>query len=246
MKVISKVNTKRLVKGAVYDVVKLQASNTGQNRYFRPRVTIRLNSEINQNFSVNNFKLENGDDLPQIDWTSEHYKLNHYNWSELRITEKNIKEGDYVVYTRNSHSSLITDRKYKVEKINHRVYNSTFGNQFSEIEIKVEGSTRFYKSYSFRKCTADETRETNLKLVFDENSDLEKVDKSKRKFDYYNPEEKERILLEILFKSAIDKNRNNLSVVDWAITKIAESMKLKNEDFETILDKDLKTTLNLI
>lgn len=246
MKVVSKVNTKRLVKGAVYEVVKLQANNSSKNRYFRPRVTIKLNSECNQNFSITNFSLENGDSLPLIDWTSDTHKMNSFNWSDLRIRENNIKEGDYVVYTRNSHSSLVQDRKYKVSKLNHRVYKSSFGNHFTEIEIKVEGSTRFYKSYSFRKCTPDEVRETNLKLVFDENSDLEKVDKTKRKFDYYSQKEKEKKILEILFKSAIDKNRNNLSVVDWAIKKVATSLKLKEEDFTEVLNKKLNSILESI
>lgn len=245
MKVISKVNTKRLVKGSSYDVVKLQNSNSNQNRYHRGRVTIKLNDDVTQGFSINNFKMENGSDLPQIDFVSDWWKLNHINPWDLRITESNIKEGDFVVYTRSSHRSLITDKKYKVEKVNNRTYKSPYGNSHSEVEIKVEGSTRFYKSYSFRKCTTEETRDTNLKLVFGEDADVMIVNKNKRKIDIFTEEEKQKILLEILFKSAVDKNRNNLSVVDWAISKIGYTFKLNTDDFTELLKKDLNIILCL-
>lgn len=244
MKVISKVNTKRLVKESSYDVVKLQNSNSNQNRYHRGRVTIKLNDDVTQGFSINNFKMENGSDLPQIDFVSDWWKLNHINPWDLRITESNIKEGDFVVYTRYSHRSLITDKKYKVEKVNIRTYKSPYGNSHSEVEIKVEGSTRFYKSYSFRKCTMEETRDTNLKLVFGEDADVMIVDKKKRKIDIFTEEEKQKILLEILFKSAVDKNRNNLSVVDWAISKIGYTFKLNTDDFTELLKKDLNAILS--
>jgi hypothetical protein len=238
MKVKSKVNTKRLVKGAIYDVMKLHGSNPNNLRYFRPRVVVKLTGNLNQNFSVNNFTLEDGRPIPQIDWTSDEHKMNHIDLWSLRITETNLKEGDYVVYIRNTHSSLITNRKYKVEKI----YHTKFGS-YSEIKIKIEGSTRFYKSFSFRKCTAEEVRETNLKLVFDESSDLAVVNTKKRKFDFFTKEEQEKILMEIIFKSAIDKNRNNLSILEWAISRVEPTMKLRKEDFEEIMNKDLKSII---
>ena len=244
MKVKSKVNTKRLVKNSIYEVVKLQNSGSNQSKYYRGRITVRLNDDVIQSFSVNNFKMEDNSDIPQTDFISDWYKLNQINPYDLRITEKNLKEGDFVIYLRNSHRSLITNKKYKVEKINVKSYNSSWGNTYQEVEIKVEGSSRFYKAYSFRKCTTEETRDTNLKLVFGEDADLVKVDKSKRKIDIFTEEEKQKILLEILFKSAVDKNRNNLSVVDWAISKIGYTFKLNVDDFTELLKKDLNTILN--
>ena len=245
MKVKSKVNTKRLVKGSIYEVTKLYNSNSNQNKYYRSRITIKLNDGVTQTFSINNFKMEDGTDIPQIDYVSEWWKLNYINPYDLRINESNIKEGDFVIYLRNSHRSLITDKKYKVEKVNIRTYKSPYGNSHSEVEIKVEGSTRFYKSYSFRKCTMEETRDTNLKLVFGEDADVMIVDKKKRKIDIFTEEEKQKILLEILFKSAVDKNRNNLSVVDWAISKIGYTFKLNTNDFTELLKKDLNSILTI-
>jgi len=245
MKVVSKVNTKRLVKGATYEVINLINNPTSQkNRWHRFRITVKLNDGVSQSFSVLNFKMENGDELPKIDWECQNHKMTHINLWEYRITKDNIKEGDYVVYQRNSHSSLVEGKKYKVDKINIKVYKSNFGNSHEELEIKVEGATRFYKTYSFRKCTADETRDINLKLVFDENPDLAKVDKKKRKIELYSEVEKTKILTEVLFKSALDKTRNNLSVVDWAIKKVGSTYGLTPEDFEKILDKTLEKIIN--
>lgn len=244
MKVRSKVNTKRLVKGALYDVMKLHNNNVNNLRYFRPRVVVKLTETLNQNFSVNNFTLEDGSQLPEIDWTSDEYKMNHVDFWSLRINETNLKEGDYVVYIRNSHSTLINNRKYRVEKIKQKKYNSYSGHGYIEIEIKIEGSTRFYKSHSFRKCTPDEIRETNLKLVFDENTDLEVVNTKKRKFEFFTKEEQEKLLMEMIFKSAIDKNRNNLSIIEWAISRIDPTLKLKEDDFKEILEKDLKSIID--
>jgi hypothetical protein len=245
MKVKSKVNTKRLVKGSIYEVTKLYNSNSNQNKYHRSRITIKLNDGVTQTFSINNFKMEDGTDIPKIDYVSEWWKLNYINPYDLRINESNIKEGDFVIYLRNSHRSLITDKKYKVEKVNIKSYKGYAGNSFQEVEIKVEGSTRFYKAYSFRRCTVEETRDTNLKLVFGEDTDLVKVDKSVRKIDIFSEEEKQKILLEILFKSATDKNRNSLSVVDWAISKIGYTYKLNIDDFTEILKKDLNSILTI-
>jgi hypothetical protein len=241
MKVVSKVNTKRLVKGASYEVIKLINNPTAQkNRWHRFRVTVKLNDGVSQSFSVLNFKMENGDELPKIDWECQNHKINQINYLDYRITKDNTKEGDYVVYQRNSHTSLVEGKKYKIEKLNIRVYNSTFGHTYEELDIKVEGASRFYKSYSFRKCTAEEIRDINLKLVFDENPDLLKVDKKKRKIELYSEEEKSKILAEVLFKSALDKTRNNLSVVDWAIKKIGSTYGLIPEDFSEIMDKKLQ------
>lgn len=245
MKVKSKVNTKRLVKNSIYEVVKLHNSGSNQSRYYKGRITIKLNDDIVQSFSVNNFKMEDGTDVPTIDFVSDWWKLNQVNPYDLRITENNLKEGDFVIYQRNSHRSLITGKKYKVEKVSIKSYKSTWGNNYQEVEIKVEGSSRFYKAYSFRKCTTEETRDTNLKLVFGEDADVMIVDKKKRKIDIFTEEEKQKILLEILFKSAVDKNRNNLSVVEWAISKIGYTFKLNTDDFTELLKKDLNTILSL-
>ena len=105
MKVISLKNTTKLVKGGIYDVLKLQNQNTSTSRYFRPRVLIKLNDSQSFWFNVNNFKLENGNDLPETNWVDS--SIDTTNYSDLRMTSTyKPKVGEYVVYTANSHKTL--------------------------------------------------------------------------------------------------------------------------------------------
>ena len=157
MKAICKTNnTKRLVKGAIYDVHRLENLSTSTKK-ITPRIWVSINGGI-CSFSMNNFKLENGDNFPEISWTSDHYKQVLSEYSQTRIDNKTITKGDYVVYRRNSHKSLITNGKYKVTGVREIQHKSYGGTTWTELEIQVEGSTRYYKQYSFRKCSVQESR----------------------------------------------------------------------------------------
>jgi hypothetical protein len=59
-------------------------------------------------------------------------------------------------------------------------------------------------------------------------------------------EQKVKILSALLFTSSLDRNRNNLSVVEWAIQKTGKSYKLTPEDFEPIANLTLKEILELM
>ena len=72
MKLISKKDTKKLVKGAIYDAIKIETKKTNTN-YFRPIVVIRINN--NQvSFTPNSFTLTNGEDIPEMNWISPTYE----------------------------------------------------------------------------------------------------------------------------------------------------------------------------
>lgn len=246
MKVISKSNTKRLVKGAVYEVLKLENLKTPNN--FRCSVIIKLNETLSKSFNTKSFALEDGTDLPEINWESDEWKDQTTNWRQGRITHDNIKKGDYVVYNRNSHKGLIFGKKYKVEEVNIVNHKNTWGgntsHNWTEVQIKVEGSSRFYKSYSFRKCTPQESRDITLNVLFDEETGLEKVDKNVRKIDKYDESTKEQLLIKILLSSMLDSNRNNMSVIEWAIHKIANQYSLKESDFTGLMSYDLITIIS--
>lgn len=245
MKVISTSNTKRLVKGAVYEVLKLDnLSMSGKN--FRPSVIIKLNDVLSRSFSVKSFKLEDGSDLPEINWESDEWKEKTTDWSQGRIQPDNIKKGDYVVYRKNSHKNLIYGKKYKVEDINVINHKNTWGtstHNWTEVQIKVEGSSRFYKSYSFRKCTPQEARDISLNVLFDQETGVEKVDENIRKIDKYDEVTKEKLLIKILLSSMLDSNRNNMSVTQWAINKIATQYSLKESDFTNLMNCTLETLI---
>lgn len=236
MKVISKINTAKLVKGITYDVIRLSNSNKSKNGYYnRKFVEIKLNEKSSYTFSVYNFTTENGDNLPEIDWTSDIHKNKLQEYESTKITPETLKIGDYVVYERNHHVGLIANKKYKV--VNIKVNNF---NRWYDIEIQIEGSPRYYKAYSFRKCTLEEVRKMSLGVFFDEKPDIKKIDLTKRKFDQLDEEQKPKLLASLLFSAYLDKNRNNLSVVEWAAEKIGKTYKLTPEDFEPLMKHTLQ------
>jgi hypothetical protein len=242
MKIISKINTAKLVKGMTYDVIKLNNSSQRKSGYYiRKFVEVKLNENTTYTFSVNNFTTENGDPLPEIDWTSEQFKNKIQEYESTKITPETIKAGDYVVYLRKDHVGLITGKKYKINNVKINNYN-----RWADIEIQIEGSHRYYKSYSFRKCTVEEVRKMSLGVFFDEKPDVQKIDYNKRKIDQFDEEQKVKILSALLFTSSLDRNRNNLSVVEWAIQKTGKSYKLTPEDFESIANLTLKEILELM
>lgn len=239
MKVISKLNTGKLVKGMFYDVIKLMNSGQRKNGYFIRRfVEVKLNDKSTYTFSVHNFTTENGENLPEIDWTSDIHKNRLHEFESTRITTETLKVGDYVVYLRNHHIGLITDKKYKVTNIKINTHA-----RWSDMEIQIEGSTRYYKTYSFRKCTIEEVRKMSLGVFFDEKPDIQKINYSKRKIDQIEGEQKIKLLATILFTATLDRSRNNLSIIEWAAQKTGKTYKLTSEDFDPIINLTLNELL---
>jgi hypothetical protein len=239
MKAICKTNNiKRLVKGAIYEVHKFSTPLKGT-----PRVWVDINGSI-CSFSMSNFKLENGENFPATDWTSDYYKQLSAEYTQTRI-DNSIKKGDYVVYRRNSHKNLVINSKYKVtdvREVTHKGYGSS---TWTELEIQVEGSNRFYKRYSFRKCSVQESREISLGEVLGEETGVSKIlGKDERKIDKYDDETKERMLTKILFTASLDPNRNNMTIVQWACNKVGTNLSLIESDFEPIINKSIKSILD--
>jgi len=244
MKVICTGNTKRLVKGATYEVLDLKNLDTSNSKYFRPHIIIKLNETNSCTLNIRNFKLENGDPLPEINWSSDEWKTKQTEYGQSRISTSNpIKAGDYVTYMRNSHKGLIGGKIYKVSNVRELHHKSYGGTTWSELEIQVEGSARFYKTYSFRKCTPQVAREISLNTLFDEETGVMSVDKSIRKIDKYEPSDKESLLIKILMSAALDSNRNNMTIVDWACRKTGIQFDVRPDDFNSIITNPLSTIL---
>jgi hypothetical protein len=244
MKVICTGNTKRLVKGSTYEVIDLKNINTGGN-YFRPYIVIKLNDTTNCRLHIRNFKLENGDPLPEINWSSDEWKNSQTEYGQSRISSTNpIKIGDYVSYTRNSHKGLIPYKIYKVSNVREFQHKSYGGTTWTELELQVEGSRRFYKTYSFRKCTPQVTREISLNTLFDEETGVMSVDKSIRKIDTYDDTSKEKLLIKILMSASLDMNRNNMTIIEWACNKTGNQYDVKPDDFNSIITNSLSSILD--
>lgn len=233
------------MKNATYRVASFQNKTNG-SPYFRPTIRIYLTDDNIQNFPLDSFKPIIGDTFQQIDYVSEEYRLFLDEKSEMKI-DKNLKSGDYVVPTHDGLKTLVKGRKYKVKDVRVFDHKSSMGAvTWSDIKIKLEGSERWYISWTFRKCTNQEAREISLKTLFDETVDVEKVNKHKRKFDYFTDEEKISMLLRFVVTSANDRFRNQMDIIDWTIEKTAERYSIKKEDFYSIKNMTLEQILEIL
>ena len=246
MNVISIKSTKKLNKDGVYKVAFLRNQNVQNSLYFTPTVRIYLRDNSIQTFPLSSFKPESGVSFPDITWVDSDYQQMLNEREQVKI-DKNLKSGDYVVPVHDSLKTLIKGRKYKVTEVVTKDHITQSGVvSWSEIKIKLEGSQRLYIAYNFRKCTSQEVREIGLKELFDEQSETEKVNRFKRKFDYLSDDEKKSTLVEMVMESATDRYRNQKSVLDWAVEKTGSKYSVKIEDFDPILELSLKSILEII
>jgi len=239
MKVISKKSTKKLVKNATYKVASFTNDNTRKSPYFRPSVRIYLTDNMVQTFPLECFSSEDGNDFPEINWICPEYTQVLNELDQMKVDNR-LKSGDYVIPKFDNLKTLIKGRKYKVSEV------MIGKHQWGGIKIKLDGSQRWYTSWNFRKCTDQEVRELNLKKIFDEQVDTERVGRLKRKIEYLTDEEKNELLSRILFQSFLDRNRNNSDIIEWSISKIGTSYNLNPEDFSSVLDLKLSDLMKII
>lgn len=238
--------TTRLVKNQVYKIATFNNNNTRGYSFFRPTIRIYLNDNEIHTFSLANFKPAGGGDFAQIVWMCSDYRSMLDEKDQMKI-DRNLKSGDYVIPTNDGLKTLVKGRKYKVEDVRVIDHKSSLGAvSWSDIKIKLEGSSRSYTSYNFRKCTNQEIREINLKSLFDESTDTERVNKHKRKFDYFSDEEKKSILVKFLITSCNDRYRNKIDIMDWTIQKTAKNYSLTREDFDLVKDLSLMDVIGMI
>jgi hypothetical protein len=246
MNVICIKPTKRLVKNAIYKVASFQNQNTKGYTFFRATIRIYLTEDNIHTFPLDSFKPASGGDFQQITYISPEFKLVLDERDQMKI-DKTLKSGDYVVPTHDGLKTLVKGKKYRVrdvQVIDHK--NSSGAVSWTDIKIKLEGSERWYTSWNFRKCTNQEAREISLKSLFDEDVDVEKVNKHKRKFDYHTDEEKVSMLLRFIISSANDRYRNQMDIIDWTIEKTADKYSLKKEDFDLVKTLTLEQILEII
>lgn len=239
MEVICIKTTKKLVKNANYKVASFSNDNTRKSPYFRPSIRIYLNDSTLQSFPLESFKPSLGGDFQSINWVCPEYSQILEEREQTKI-DKKLKHGDYVVPLYDSLKTLIKGRKYMVKEV------KLGDTQWSGIQIKLDGSERFYSSWHFRKCTNQESREIGLKKLLDEKVDTEKVSRLKRKFDYLTNEEKITLLLRFVCQSATDRFRNNADIVSWAADKIGQTYNIKCEDFEMINNLTVQEIISIL
>lgn len=226
MKVKSKKDTKKLIKGHVYETDYFNndpVNKSGHNRFLYRRISIKDRGT----FIVDNFTLPDGNPLPGIIYDKREPKSILKNFNDIKI-------GDVIIcLSDNRFKYLIEGGKYKIESIDHSKYS-----------FKLEGYNRYltWSNWNFRALTTQEMRDLTLSQIFDKEENFS-VD-FKRKFELKS--NKDHLLIQTLAKSINDKNRHDLSVLDWAIKKNGEHLKIKEEDFKDLLDKPLKEILEIL
>jgi len=229
MKVISKKSNKKLLKDHVYetDFFNNDKSTVGVRYDFK-----RISIVGKGNYNVDNFTLTNGDPIPLKLYDSK---------KKSNITDvKDLKKGDIIVcLSDNRFKYLIEGGKYRIKDL---LINST--NTWVSGSIKIEGYDRWlrWSQFTFRKLSIQEKRDLSLSQIFDkeENFSVE----FKRKFE--QKEDKDRVLIETIAKSILDRHRHDLGLIDWACDKNGGHLKVTPEDFKHLMDKPLKEIIEII
>jgi hypothetical protein len=225
MKVISLKNTKKLVKGTVYEVSYLRNKKPTNGGFFRPVIVIKNMCRS----TPNSFTLENGNPIPEIDYTEASF--NNTN-SYIRNPE-NIKIGDILKCRRQS-VYLEFGNLYRVDDV--KILKKT---SWYDVSIKVGGYDRWLSIYGFILPSQEELRDISISQILGDKKINLKIDKENRIIDRYDIQKKNRVLTSILFRSILDTHRNTLDILDWAIQKIEPKFKLTREDFSEIMEKSV-------
>lgn len=235
MRVVCKVNTTKLVKGATYEVARLWNKNAGN----RARVSLKgLGSYV-----VKNFTQIDGTPLPQIDWQDPSLNNTPSNTGYIKDPDK-LQKGD-VVACRWESKYLTAGKLYRISEVRttERTYGS--GSKYKETKIKIEGFNRWLNPYRFRLLSPDESRDISLNEIFETPQDLS-VDKSVRKIDTIEPLKQRKIILSILFGAILDQYRNSLTIQEWAIQKTGKKWDLTEKDIEPYLNLTLQEIIQLM
>lgn len=222
MKLICIKNNRTLVKGSVYECIKLTMISTGPNKqWFRPYVTLKYLG----NHTPDHFTLEDGNPLPQTNWVSPSLTTDFTKtWIEK---PELLGEGDIIVCTSEGSKFLKSGDFYKISKIRKEHVKG----RWWDVKVCLEGYNRWLSTRSFRLPTPGELREISLDIVLEQKTPDMKIDPSVRKFDRHTQERKAAILINLLMRSYLDVKRNNLNVIDWAIQKVEPKLNLTREDF---------------
>lgn len=228
MKVISKKSNRRLVKNGEYEVIQIWNDGTSQT-YHEGKCEI---DGIGY-YKVDEFTTINGGDLPKIRFEQDR---NYF---------KDLKKGDILVSKYDVGKSFVQDQMYLVEGIKTIQHQRKWGIA-SENYIKFQGFPRWYKfsPWRFKLLSKDKAREISLDEILSDKKSPTILERKKRSID--SVENKNSLLLKILSTSIIDKYRNNLDVLDWAIQKNGSKYGVSREDFDHLMNIPLKDIIKQI
>lgn len=234
MKVICIKGNKKLLKGHIYecDFYDTQInqwrtsrpSNTTGKQYYNNRLSIVGFGW----YTTSAFTDEHGKSIP----SNSIYDVRAKRQPNSEIV---LKTGDIIVCHSDRFKNFIKGNKYKISEIQTskvRSYNRT--------KIKIEGYNRWitFNSWTFKKLGEQESRDIYLDSLLNNTTINTEI-------GIKGVENKDKLMLEILSKSILDRNRHELSIVDWAIEKY-NRCGLTKDDFKLLLNKKLSKILETI
>ncbi len=234
MKVKCIKGTTKLVKGSIYEVARLNNLATGYNNIYLVGFG---------NYTPKNFTQLDGSPLPQITWVRQQPV------DTTMLKPELINVGDILVCKSEQYVHFTKGSKYKVaeiQKVARPNYGTVLtGTVYYKYKIKFEGYNRFIEpnAWSFRMLAIDESRDLSLNSMFGEEVDLS-VDVKTRKLD--TVVDKNKTLIETLAKAICDRNRHDLSVIEWASQKSSRNLKVKPEDYKDLMNLTLEEILKMI
>jgi hypothetical protein len=235
---IAKKGTKKIVKGARYEISWLH--NTGT----RGKVGIKIgDGEYTKGYCSYNFMDTNGNPLPLIDWSETKKQV-------VVLTFEALKIGDVIVCKSDRFLTLNKNSKYRISdlKVTQKEVESYNGKKYTHTDkkIKFDGLNRYFdfSPWKFRALSIDESRELSLSSVLD-NVDVSCVVTSDRKIDQMDVSSRNIELIKALSKSIMDSSRHQLDIIDWACQKSNSNLKLQRDDFKPLLKLSFKEILRI-
>lgn len=252
MKVVCNKNTGSLVKGAIYNVQSLKNKIDRTNSSFRSVIIVDANNNfIRTTWGINSpkpFSNLDGSAISEIDWESDDYKYHLHKRDNLKIVDvRKLKKGDFI-YCNFETKHFIRGKIYKISDL---LYEETQGKYRPIVtqKVKIDGYNQWLSTYKFRLCTAQEIREISLNNVFEETNDnIASVSETKnqRYLERYTDKQQKILILSTIFDSIRDTNRNNLSVVDWAVNKKGKLKGIKIDDIKPFLNLKLSEIVKML
>lgn len=246
MKVICNKNTTRLVKGSIYEVIRIDNLNKNSSAYFSPRISIKISDFSEGSFSPKNFTYLDGKPIDQINWISPDELQKSQNQKDSYISAesfKTLKKGDIIICKYPS-KYLDRNKMYKISDIISESTKNPSGYTHLTQKIKIEGYNRWLNYYRFRLCTKQEKRSLSLGNIFGEKNEVAEVDLKTRKIDKMSDIDKKKTIINCIFFSMLDANRNNLSSIEWALKK-GKIYDLEYSDFEPFMNKKLSDLVKM-
>jgi len=234
MKVISLKDTRKLVKGCLYEAVVISNKNPKNGNYFRPYMFIKNIGRA----SPANFTLENGNPIPEIDYRSTDSRTD----TRWMTDPETLVAGDILKCNFTKSKYLKEGRLYKIDDVSITKKGTTY--IWYDVKVKIGGYKRWLSPSGFLRATTQEMREISLTTIFGDGIVELDVKKDVRVIDTYSDEHKNKIISFLLFRSIMDTFRRDMDIVDWAIKKIEPRLRLNRGDFDEILKKSLLDICN--